>query len=399
MKRRIFLRAAAASGLALYSTRLWAMPGDTKLLVLMLRGAYDGLSLLVPHASPLYYERRPHIAIARPDPADPGSAIFLNADWGLHPAVQSTVQTFYRNRQLAFVPFSGSADTSRSHFQAQDLMELGRDPAGGLDYQSGWMSRLVSLVGGASGLGGIAFTNNLPLVFKGSVNIPNLNVKGKVARPADGRQSELLESLYEGQKLQAVVQEGMDTRRDAAAELDKEMSDSARGAEHAGEFEKSARSIGRLMRDRKGYSIGFADLGGWDTHVNQGASQGHLANNLARLGEGLTAFADTMGPMWDRTVVLVMSEFGRTFKENGSQGTDHGHGNTLWVLGGGVRGGKVAGRQTALNDNNLYQNRDLPVLNDYRAVTGSMIRRLYGLNASQLQTVFPGVANEDLDLI
>jgi uncharacterized protein (DUF1501 family) len=399
MNRRKFLRSASASALTLYSTRLWAADTDTKLLVVMLRGAYDGLSLLVPHYSSLYYERRPHIAIAKPNPTDRQSAVFLNSDWGLHPSLESTVHALYKNKQIVFVPFSGSADTSRSHFQAQDLMELGRDPRSGLDYQSGWMNRLVSVVGGHSGLGGISFTNNLALAFKGSLNIPNLSVKGKVAGPADKRQTELLESLYQGQKLQTVVQEGMETRRDAAAELDKEMKDSAREAGHAGEFEKSARNIGRLMREKRSYSIAFVDLGGWDTHVNQGNAQGHLSNNFEKLGEGLSAFAETMGPVWDRTVVVVMSEFGRTFKENGSRGTDHGHGNTLWVLGGNIRGGKIAGRQAALNDNNLYQNRDLPILNDYRAVVANLAKRMYGMSAEQIQIVFPSVVSEDFELI
>jgi uncharacterized protein (DUF1501 family) len=278
-------------------------------------------------------------------------------------------------------------------------MELGRDPRIGLDYQSGWMNRLVSVVGGNSGLGGISFTNNLALTFKGNVTIPNLGLKGKIANPTDRRRAVLLESLYAGQKLQAVVEEGMETRRDAAVELEQEMKASARGAEHAGEFEQHARTIGRLMREKKSYSIGFADLGGWDTHVNQGNAQGHLANNLQKLGEGLAAFAETMGPTWDRTVVIVMSEFGRTFKENGSRGTDHGHGNTLWVLGGNIRGGRIAGRQAALRDDNLFQNRDLPVLNDYRAVVANVVKRMYVMNAEQIQIVFPGAASEDYELM
>jgi len=399
MNRRLFLHRVTVSGLTLCSTRLWAADSDSKLLIVMLRGAYDGLSLLVPHYSSLYYERRPHIAISKPNPTDSKSAIFLNSDWGLHPSVEPTVHALYRNKQIVFIPFSGSADISRSHFQAQDLMELGRDPRNGLDYQSGWMNRLVSVIGGNSGLGGISFTNNLALAFKGSLNIPNLSLKGKAASQPDRRRAELLESLYEGQKLQAVVEEGMETQRDAAVELDKEMKASARGAEHTGEFEKNARTIGRLMREKKSYSIGFADLGGWDTHVNQGNAQGHLSNNLEKLGEGLSAFAETMGPMWDRTVVIVMSEFGRTFKENGSRGTDHGHGNTMWILGGNVRGGRIAGRQAALRDDNLFQNRDLPVLNDYRSVVANVAKRMYGMNNEQIQIVFPGAASEDYELV
>ena len=152
-----------------------------------------------------------------------------------------------------------------------------------------------------------------------------------------------------------------------------------------------------LMRDR--FNLGFIDVGGWDTHVNQGGAQGQLANLLGNLGSGIAGFAEEMGPAWDKTVVVVVSEFGRTFRENGNRGTDHGHGTVFWVLGDGVNGGRIAGEQQALTATTLFQNRDYPVLNDYRSVLGGLFARMYGLNAAAVARVFPGTQGADLRLV
>ena len=152
-----------------------------------------------------------------------------------------------------------------------------------------------------------------------------------------------------------------------------------------------------LMRDR--FNLGFIDVGGWDTHVNQGSAQGQLANLLTNLGTGLAAFAGEMGPLWDRTVVVVLSEFGRTFRENGTRGTDHGHGSVHWVLGGAVHGGRIAGEEVTLTETTLNQNRDLPVLTEYRAMLGGIFKRMYSLDQARLARVFPGTMPLDLDLV
>jgi len=162
-------------------------------------------------------------------------------------------------------------------------------------------------------------------------------------------------------------------------------------------FEAEARHVARMMRER--VALGFIDVGGWDTHVGQGASTGTLANRLEELGRGLAAYAQEMGPQWTSTVVVVVSEFGRTFRENGNRGTEHGHGSAYWVLGGGVRGGRIAGEQVELRAQTLFQNRDYPVLNEYRAVLGGVFRRMYGLNDTQLATVFPGASARDIGLV
>ena len=170
-----------------------------------------------------------------------------------------------------------------------------------------------------------------------------------------------------------------------------------RGATTAKGFELEARRMGRLMREQ--YRIGFVDVGGWDTHVNQGAAQGSLANNLENLGRGLVALRQELAADWQSTVVVVLSEFGRTFRENGNRGTDHGHGSVYWVLGGAIRGGRIAGQQVRVNRSSLFQDRDYPVLNDCRGILGGIFRRLWSLSDNQLERVFPASQALDLTLL
>src|SRR4029077_17151865 len=205
---------------------------------------------------------------------------------------------------------------------------------------------------------------NLTPVFKGTVAVSNVSLRGNAKSNLPPRRSEAIASLYESTELSGLATSGLETRKMVSEQLMNEMAESSRGAGAARAFENRARAIAKLMRDRPAYAIGFVELGGWDTHVNQGSAQGTLANNLAGLSAGLSAFALEIGTSWKSTVVVVMSEFGRTFRENGNRGTDHGHGNTLWVLGGGIAGGRIAGRQVAVGESTLYQNRDAPVLND-----------------------------------
>jgi hypothetical protein len=181
------------------------------------------------------------------------------------------------------------------------------------------------------------------------------------------------------------------------AEMSEEMKNANRGAISARNFEVEARRIAKLMKER--FNIGFVDIGGWDTHVGQGAATGYLANRLEQLGRGLVAYSEEMGPRWQETVVVVVSEFGRTFRENGNRGTDHGHGTVYWVLGGGIRGGRVAGEQVRVEQATLFQNRDYPVLNEYRAVLGGLFTRMYGLDKTKLASVFPDAEAKDIGLV
>jgi uncharacterized protein (DUF1501 family) len=178
-----------------------------------------------------------------------------------------------------------------------------------------------------------------------------------------------------------------------------EMDASGRGALMATGFALQAQRVARFLRDRKSLSLAFMDIGGWDTHAGQGAAQGQLANRLSALGQGIKIFADELGPEWKKTALVVMSEFGRTFHENGSGGTDHGHGNVMWIAGGALRGGTICGEQVALTARTLHQGRDMPVLNDYRNVLAGLFSRLYGLSNPSLDHIFPDVSPQDLRLL
>jgi uncharacterized protein (DUF1501 family) len=203
--------------------------------------------------------------------------------------------------------------------------------------------------------------------------------------------------MYSGTPLGAQVSEGFAMRESVIRDLAGEMEAASRSAVNARGFELQARRIARLMQGD--YNLGFVDVGGWDTHVGEGGATGYLANRLEELGRGLSAFAEGMGGAWRDTVVVVLSEFGRTWRENGNRGTDHGHGSVYWVLGGPVRGGRIAGEQARISAATLHQERDYPVLNEVRSVLGGLFSRLYGLDAPRLARVFPSSSPQDLGLL
>jgi uncharacterized protein (DUF1501 family) len=400
MLRRDFLSLLAATPALTRAGRLFAAPASApRFLLVFLRGGYDCANVLVPYASDFYYEARPNIAIARPplnpasDIAASPSALVLDRDWALAPALRDTIGVLYAKKQALFIPFAGTDDLSRSHFETQDSIERGL-PATQHDFSSGFMGRLAGTLAGRAAP--IAFTDSLPLTFRGS-DAPNISLRTVGKTAFDARQSALIADMYAGHHLHAAVAEGLDLRQHLAEEFSADMQQASRGAVNARGFAAEGERIGRLMREQ--YRLGFIDIGGWDTHVNQGGAQGQLANNLDGLGRGLAAFADALGDEWNNTVVAVISEFGRTFRENGSKGTDHGHGTAYWLLGGALRGGRIAGAQVKVNNSTLLQNRDFPVLNDYRAVLGGLFARLWGLDGKRLQRIFPQTAPLDLQVV
>ncbi len=400
MNRREFLFAAAAGAAALpalsFSGTLFAMPASApRFLLVFLRGGYDCNNLLVPRGSDFYYASRPTLAIARPDPANPNSAIALDANWGLNPVLRDSLYPLWQRKQLAFVPFAGTDDLSRSHFETQDNIESGQPTAQRSNFRSGFLARLSSAL---PGVPPIAFTKSLPVSFQGAGrDIPNISLKGDPKSHFDARQSAILTQMYQGTSLAAATADGLALPNTVSQDLRDEMIHASRGAASAKGFASETQRIATLMRDR--YRLGFIDIGGWDTHVNQGSVSGGLANNLRNLGEGLAAYADALGDEWNNTVVVVVSEFGRTFRENGDKGTDHGHGTVHWVLGGKVNGGRIAGEQVAVNQQNLLQDRDYPVLNNYRDVLGGVFKRVWGLANGELEKVFPQAQPRDLQLV
>jgi uncharacterized protein (DUF1501 family) len=420
--RRSLLRSAAAAALvtatgARFGQLYAATPDTPRFLLVFLRGGYDCLNMLVPHSSSFYYETRPHIAIARPQPGrdlaslgqgdslaqrlsqpENAGAIALDADWAMAPVLTATMAPLYAQRQLAFVPFAGTPDLTRSHFETQDDIELGQAQAGQAgadsaprDLRSGFLARLAATMSGSRP---IAFTDALPVCMRGADGVPNISLKSVGKPQFDARQSELLAGLYAGHALQPVVREGLELQAQVSTAILQEMQAASRGAITAKGFELEALRIARLLRSD--YGIGFVDIGGWDTHVNEADL---LNTNLDSLGRGVQALAQELGEQWRNTIVVVVSEFGRTFRENGNRGTDHGHGSVYWVAGGGIAGGRIAGEQQRLAAGNLFQDRDLPVLTDYREMLGGIFRRAYGLSPAQLEQVFPGAAARDLGLV
>jgi uncharacterized protein (DUF1501 family) len=442
MQRRQWLKTIGGATLGLtlpaIASRVYALPAqaDARFLLVFLRGGYDAASLLVPAGSDFYYAARPSIAIRRPPgpgaDADPNAALALApafgdsasrhiGDWALHPALAATMLPLWQRGQLAFVPFAGTHDLSRSHFETQDGIEAGL-PGAAEDRQavaalrgSGFLNRLAQAMGGQAAP--VAFTDGLPVVLSGARDVPNVSLKGTGRTPFDARQARLLAQMYRGTRFESLIDEGFELRETVARQAQaqapqggmagegpgtmvsrqQEMQAANRRSLSARGFEVEARRMAGLMRER--FNLGFIDVGGWDTHVNQGGAQGQLAGLLDNLGRGLSAFAAEMGSAWDKTAVVVLSEFGRTFRENGTRGTDHGHGTVYWVLGGAVRGGRIAGEQVAVEQATLNQNRDWPVRNEYRAVLGGMFRRLYGLDETRLAQVFPGAAGRDFGLL
>ena len=329
-------------------------------------------------------------------PLGPNAALVLDNNWGLHPTLRDSVFSLWTKREIIFVPFAGASDdVSRSHFETQDNIELGQVVGGTRDYRSGFMSRLAAeLTRGKA----IAFTDQLPLIFRGKVQIPNIGIDS-IGKPGiDDRQVRLIKSMYAASDLGSAVTEGFRVRDDVYRSISEEMTVANRGAVSPRGFELSARRIGRLMREQ--FNLGFVDVGGWDTHVNQGAATGYLADRLGELGRALKGFSEEIGPAeWRDTVVVVISEFGRTFRENGNRGTDHGHGSVYWVVGGGINGGRIAGDQVKIEETNLFQKRDYPVLTDYRALFAGLLRRMYGLSDASVQRVFPSVKPAELGII
>ncbi len=396
--RRDCLRVASAAGLAcaLGPSTVWAGAStDNRLLFVLLRGGLDGLSLLVPHSSELYAQARPQIRIpVRVASGDAPGADPLDAQWALHPAWANSVAPLVRAGQCSFVPFCGVDNLSRSHFETQDSVEMGHTSGTPRNYRSGFLNRLAEEIAGARA---IAFSDALPLAMRGTASVQQYALRGPVSRPATLPMERELQSMYRDHPLDQRVQGAMQMRAEVASQFNQEMEQASRQALSTRGFEAEARRMARLMR--QGFHMGFVDVGGWDTHIGQGAATGYLANQLRELGIGLAAFAQELGEVaWQRTLVVVATEFGRTVRENGGRGTDHGHGGVSIVLGGSLRGTPVCGEQVPVEAKWLHQNRDLPVLNPLPSVLGGLLARHYGLSTQALERIFPGARPRDVGL-
>lgn len=370
--------------------------GKKRLVVLFQRGAADGLNIVVPHGEQAYYAMRPTIAIPRPSRGQL-SAIDLDGFFGLHSSMEA-FKPLWDQGHLAIIHAAGSPDDTRSHFDAQDFMESGTP--GMKSTEDGWLNRAMQSLGAKqhSPFSAIALSTALPRTLAGkfpAVAISNINdfsVGGR--NPNATPISNTFEAMYANSA--DTILHGTGTETFEAVKMLK-AADPARytpaaGANYPrGRFGDSLRQVAQLLKADLGVEVAFADIGGWDHHVNEGNTQGQLANLLREFSQSTAAFWTDLGDLAENTVLVSMSEFGRTARQNGNGGTDHGHANVMFVVGGPVRGGKVYGRWPGLEQSQLYQGRDLALTTDFRQVLGEMVYRHLGNR--DLAEVFPGFEN------
>jgi len=371
-------------------------PGRARrLIAIFQRGAVDGLNMVVPFGEADYYRARPSIAIARPGEADNG-AIDLDGFFGLNPRLQP-LKPLWDARRLAIVHACGSPDSTRSHFDAQDYMETGTP--GLKSTRDGWLNRYLQAKRDEAAqhekepFRAVALTQQLPRMLQGASPAVAMNQIAQFDVRAGQRSDEaaaLFEAAY-GAAPDTVLNGTGREAFDAIKIL--KIADPARyqpanGADYPSTpFGQALKQIGQLTKANVGLEVAFADIGGWDTHVNQGASQGQLATRLDDFSRSIAALATDLGDDLDDTVILTMSEFGRAVNENGNRGTDHGHGNAMLVGGGGVRGGRVYGKWPGLAVEHRYEGRDLAVTTDFRDVFAEIVVRHLGV--ADARSIFP----------
>lgn len=360
-----------------------------KLVVLFQRGAADGLNIVVPYREKNYYAMRPTIAIQQNEVLD------LDGFFGLHPAMAS-LKPLYDQRHLAIVHAAGSPDMSRSHFDAQDYMESGTP--GIKTTQDGWLNRALQSerIQSASPFRAVALGPQVPRTLEGRVpamavnHLKDFSVAGG-GGPQGSPISGAFQALYDSSSDALLHGTGQETF-EAVKML--RAADPAKYRPAAGvnypttQFGNSLRQIAQLLKANLGVEAAFADIEGWDTHQNQGNSRGQLANRLREFSDSIAAFWQDMGDDSGNITLVTMSEFGRTARQNGTGGTDHGHANVMFVLGGQVQGGKVYGRWPGIANEQLNQGRDLAVTTDFRQVLGEAAT--HALGCRNLDLVFPG---------
>ncbi|HEX5107526.1 MAG TPA: DUF1501 domain-containing protein [Vicinamibacterales bacterium] len=389
LTRRSFLRTSGLT-IGLGAAPGWllraAAQGTQKrkiLVAIFQRGAADGLNIVVPFFEKRYYQLRPSIGIAAPGTSNaPNVSIDLDGRFALHPQLQP-LKALWDSGQLAIVEATGSPDPSRSHFDAQEFMECGTP---GVKSEDGWLNRALPLVSAnASPMRAIAMGTQVPRALRGSrgaVAVDDLP-KFQIGNP---QSAAILESLYGSASDPRLRAQGKGTFEAVRMieSIRQRPYTPANGAQYAGQFGQRLQQVARLIKADVGVEVAFADIGGWDHHGNE---NGQLSNLLREFGTSLAAFARDLGDRMEDIVVVTMSEFGRTAAENGNAGTDHGHGDVMFVLGGPVRGGKVYGQWPGLEPEQLFENRDLAVTTDFRDVLGELVQAHLGQNPAQ---VFPG---------
>jgi uncharacterized protein (DUF1501 family) len=410
LSRRVFLKSGAFAMVSLgfapsFLARTAFAAGSgrraRRLIAIFQRGAVDGLNMIVPFGDAEYYRARPSIAIARPGAARVGfgtsgarqndGALDLNGFFAFHPRLQ-VLEPWWTRRQLAIVHACGSHDATRSHFDAQDFMESATP--GVKSTNDGWLNRYLQArrAEAATAFRAVSLTPQLPRSLHGLAPAVAMNQLSQF-----GVRSDRLGASFEEQYAAAADRVLNGTGRDTFAAIrtlraaDPAQYQPAPGAAYpTSSFGQALKQIAQLVKADVGLEVAFAEIGGWDTHVNQGGAQGQLAARLDDFGRGLAALLVDLDDRLEDTVVLTMSEFGRAVNENGNRGTDHGHGNAMMVIGGGARGGTIYGRWPGLARDQRYDGRDLAVTTDFRDVFAEIVVRHLGLQDPA--GVFPGYA-------
>jgi uncharacterized protein (DUF1501 family) len=395
-RRELLQGIMLAGGLCLmpFGRRGWVLAApqiaERHLVVILMRGAVDGLSICAPYMERNYYYARPNIAIDPPGRSD--GLLNLDGFFGMHPAL-APIMPLWENRTLAFIQASGSPAETRSHFEAQDIMETAL--LNSALATQGWMNGLAQLVpNNHSATRALSFGNTLPKIFQGRYDVATVPTGlkagngGAIANPQVAKE---FGQLYGGgTELGSLYMQGVTAQESMSQDLQNEMESSGKGAPGADGFVVQCTRAADMIRRDPTIQLVFMDVGGWDTHVGQGNAKGQLANKLGRLGEALAALTQGLGEQYNNTAILIMSEFGRTVAQNGNNGTDHGHGNVAWLMGGGVRGGKVYGRWPGLDPSYLWEGRDLAVTTDFRSVIGTVVQGHFGLDDNSIRSVIAG---------
>lgn len=367
------------------------------LIAIFQRGAVDGLNMVVPHGESAYYSLRPTLAISQPKGAGDSreAAIDLDDFFGLHPSLAS-FKPLWDAKRLAIVHAAGSPDATRSHFDAQDYMESATPGRKGTP--DGWLNRLLQTKPDqkATPFRAVSMTPNMPRALYGRApavaitNLADFSIRaGAYSQSVQGG----FESIYDQSAGDVLGGTGRETFE--AVNFLKKVNPRQYRPENGAQYPRtpfgnSLLQISQMIKASVGLEVAFADIGGWDTHSNQGNARGQLANLLQQFGAGLNALVTDLGARMDDVVILTMSEFGRTVRENGTRGTDHGHANAMFVIGNNVRGGRVYGEWPGLKSGDLYEGRDLALTTDFRDVFGELVQKHLG--NPNLQAVFPAYA-------
>jgi len=415
MERRAFVKSGALALVTMglspsflrrtaFGMDLFNAPKGKVLICLFQRGAADALNIVVPHGERAYYAMRPSIAIPQPSRSAAGGAVDLDGFFGLHPAL-APLKPLYDRGLLAPVHAVGSPSTTRSHFDAQDYMETGTPDVKGTS--DGWLNRYLAVKGtcdecnlAKTPFRAVSLTPQTPRILEGPSATVAMNSLSEFSVRATGNSAERLEALYRTGSADLV--HGTGTEMFDAVKMLRAANPQKYLPQNNAEYPRSQfgtrlLQIAQLIKANVGLEIAFADVGGWDTHVNQGSSTGQLAQRLDDFSRSIAALVTDLGDRMDDVVILTMSEFGRMARENGNRGTDHGHAGALFVIGGHVKGGKVHGKWPGLEQEQLYEGRDLALTTDFRSVFAEVAQ--HHLGASALDRIFPGFAASPRDFL